>query len=420
MPKTKLSSRNVATLNVIGADSQTDYFDSGPDSPSGFGLRVSKLGRRTFFVLGYVGARKVRSTIGELGAPIPDGGGLLWTLPLARKHAAIQLGQMRGGVSPNASDTSTAATITLREALALHLQDMKKRGCALRSLETIEYEIHKYAIKWLDAPLAELAAVALNVLHDKLTKAGTTYLANRVIAEISAIWNTVDRLYEMTGRNPASRVRRNRLSPNRERIEDSDLPEWMRKVHTLTPLRRDFQLLVLHTGLRSADARAIRWEEIDVKAATLRRPSPKGGESKAFTLPLSKIMVAMLHARRLENAELFSPYGGDHGLVFPSLTRSAPFQVQPLSQPKERRPSGKAGALEEFLPGPHVLRRTYISIGREIGIGEIDMHALANHSFSTGRVQDQYVRQSLSHLSDCQEKIAAAIAFKAKDETQQK
>ncbi len=64
----------------------------------------------------------------------------------------------------------------------------------------------------------------------------------------------------------------------------------------------------------------------------------------------------------------------------------------------------------KLLPGPHVLRRTYISVGREVGVPEIDMHALANHSFSTGRVQDQYVRQAIEHLAACQERIAAALA----------
>ena len=408
MPTIKLSAKNVATLPAPKrGQRQAYYWDV---VTTGFGLEVGATGVRAFVILARMGGKRVRSKVATLGAPHPKGGA--WTLPRARQRAVEMLGQIAGGISPNAGPKATAATITLRAALTLHLDDMQTRRCAPISIETVRIGITKYFARWLNAPIIEITAADLLGLHQTLSSAGKTYLANHSVARFSALWNTVDRLHELPARNPATRVRRNKLRPSGIRLSDEQLPGWYRTVTTLSPMRRDFQLLVLFTGLRSLDARHIRWDEIDFNAATLRRPSPKGGQDKAFTLPLPPIMLRLLADRRQANGPLLDPYGGDHGWVFPSLSRTKPHKVQPLAQPKELRAMVKGQPRAQVLPGPHVLRRTYISIGTEIGVPALDMSVLANHSFSTARVQDQYVRQSLEHLAKCQAKIAEALMLK--------
>ncbi len=407
--KIKLTEKTIAAVTRPPDRAQIIAWD---EELAGFGVVVGKTAR-TFVVDYRAGGQKRRAVVGRHGQVRDDGH--LWTVQLARKRAQELLGQVAGGGDPQGERRAQRDGVTLREGLELHVADMRKRNCSARSIDTIEYEIPKYLDKWIDRPLTELTGLDLHELHSAMSK--TPFLANRVIAEVSAIWNTVDRIHELEGRNPASRVRRNKLPPKRERIDDKDFAAWWAKAQTLTPVRRDLQTFLLFTGLRSADARSVRWADVDLKARALHRPAPKGGEAKAFTLPLCQTIVKLLKRRQKENAEAFKLYGGDHGLVFPSLSRNAPYRVIPVAEPKERRWDENREHREQFLPGPHVLRRTYISVGREIGIPEIDMHALANHSFAAAKVQDQYVRQAFDHLADCQARIEAALWKRIKAKT---
>jgi integrase len=374
----------------------------------GFGAVVGRRGI-TFVANFRANGKLRRMKIGQLGAPRPAGG--TWTLADARRRAREILGQVAGGEDPSAELRANKEALTLEEGIKLHVTDMRKRKCSERSIETYEEELGRHLKNWLDRPLTELTGLTLHKIHSKLEE--HPHVANRVVAAVSAVWNTVDRLHELPGRNPASRVRLYSVEPSRQRIEDEDLPDWYARVQTLTPIRRDLYLTFLFTGLRSEDARHIRWNEVDLERGSLYRPDPKGGSKKAFTLPLPNTIVQIFKQRQAENAILFAPHGGDHEWVFPSRSRKTG-KVQPVAEPKERRTkdgkrSRKSADLEQYLPGPHTLRRTYISVGREIGIAEIDMHALANHSFSSGRVQDQYVRQAFQHLATCQARIEAAL-----------
>jgi integrase len=71
-------------------------------------------------------------------------------------------------------------------------------------------------------------------------------------------------------------------------------------------IRRDLQLLPLFTGLRSTDAKKIRWEHVDMARKTPHRPKPEGDVDRAFTIPRSGFVLASLRRRRRENDVLFA------------------------------------------------------------------------------------------------------------------
>lgn len=80
----------------------------------------------------------------------------------------------------------------------------------------------------------------------------------------------------------------NKEERRQEAIPWADLPAWRTAIGKLSAVRRDYQLVVLLTGLRRMDAATIRWEHVDFAARTLHRPNPKGGRDRAFTIPLSR------------------------------------------------------------------------------------------------------------------------------------
>src|SRR5690606_11949931 len=157
--------------------------------------------------------------------------------------------------------------------------------------------------------------------HERITKGAGPYVANRTLRGFRAIYNTALREHDLPTPNPTIAVHWNRERRRQEPVAWDDLPSWHERVLALSPTRRDYNLLVLFTGLRATDAATIRWTDVDLDAATLPRPRPKGGEARAFTTPLSRQCVAILGRRRAENAVEFGAHGDDHGWVFPCLVR---------------------------------------------------------------------------------------------------
>ncbi len=332
------------------------------------------------------------------------------SVAMARGSAIETLGTMRSGEDPRGERVGEGGP-TLRDGLELHVLNMRKRRCSQRSIETIEDEVPRLLASWMDRPIAEMRGADLAGVHDELTRADKKYAANRIVAHVSAIWNSLDRVHELEGRNPARAVVRNPYTPRRERIADHDLKAWHDKVLALSPVRRDLQLFVLFTGMRSEAARHARWEHLDLKRGALEVPRPKGGEERAFTLPLAPGVVAMLKVRKQENAIEFAPYGGDGGWIFPGLTRARPHRVQPVAEPKEYRSTSKHrhAPKKKHLPSMHALRRTYLSVAAEVGISDLDRHVLANHAFGRQTVNSTYIQQAFPHLLECQSKIEKAL-----------
>ena len=67
------------------------------------------------------------------------------------------------------------------------------------------------------------------------------------------------------------------------------IPAWMNDLAALdNPIRREFHLFLLPSGSRPDALKRAQISDIDFKARVLRIPKPKGGEAKAFDIPLSR------------------------------------------------------------------------------------------------------------------------------------
>jgi integrase len=209
---------------------------------------------------------------------------------------------------------------------------MKKKNRAPRTLLTFERETSKYLADWLDRPISELTGAVLIALHQQIKddvtpRAGTNPandkgapLANRVIAHVSASWRSLNKKLEgkLGSWNPASAVDKDTIRPKRERIQDEDLPDYAARVATMrSPIKRDGLMFALYTGLRHEDVRTLHFDFVDFDEHTLHLPNPKGGESKAFTIPLSKTPYAILERRQRDNAKDLGREDG--GWCFPGI-----------------------------------------------------------------------------------------------------
>lgn len=434
MPTIKLTKEALAGLEPPEEAPQALYWDS--ELP-GFGVVVGRKGK-TFVANGRIaGTGKLkRVAIGVAGGPRPDG--TVWTVSAARAEARKLLGLMSIGSEPKQLRRNEGqAGPSLRDAYNAHLDKLKRKQRAEATIETLSKGLPKYLAAWMDRPISELTGEVLCAVHDQIKKDAKARsganpdnpkggaLANRVIAQVSACWSTLNK--RMGGAlgtwNPAKSVERDTLKPKRERLGDEALPDWYARVQMMrSAIQRDGLVVALFTGLRSEDVRSIRFDHVDTKARTLRLPDPKGGEQRAFTLPLSATVLEIIERRRRDNRiELvIAEAGGDAGYVFPGLDASgAVGAISDLRQqvhatidetdPKTKKVTTRISHTRFPAEDVHTLRRTFESVGHEAGVSELDLHVLTNHSYASHNVNATYISQHLDHLSACQARIEAAL-----------
>lgn len=322
-----------------------------------------------------------------------------WTEAKARKRAMHELGKIAHGEDPVELDAAPSGP-TLRDGLAIHLSNMRKTGgkgrlsngeqmpCSAGSIRNVEDEVTSHLVDWLERPIVELTALELTkvvaaVLKKTKPRAGTVNppgaaLAKRLMRHVSAIWESTDALHDLPGKNPACKVTTQGLAPKEARIEPGEFKAWYAKVLKLPTVRRDFNLLALHTAIRSEGLRHLEWSDVDFEGRVLHVRRAKG--NRPYSIPMTKTVEEILRARQRDNAKQFALYGGDAGYVLPTVTRAKPFQVIPLAAPKEYEVD-EEGKRETSLPGPHVLRKTWNSVALELRsrVPAEEREALMNH-----------------------------------------
>lgn len=398
----------------------------------GFGVVI---GRRfaTFVINARVRGRMRLAAIGRWGrVGAGADGSERWTVARARKRALALLGTMAGGEAPTTNRASSG--FTLRTAFEAHVERLQRKGRSQATIETFRKSM-AYLEAWLDRPIDDLDGEALGALYEDVKRRaaqrrhGTAKnergapLANRVITNVGTAWATLNRKLggKLGNWNPAKSVERHALVPRRTRV--LDLADWYARVQTMrSPIQRDGLVLALFTGLRHEDVRCIRLEHVDAEARTLLLPDPKGGEARAFTIPLSATCVEILERRARDNArelgrEDASDKRADGGWLFPGLDRKG--NVGPIGDLRQQTKTeakrtddkrGKTTTLARFpVESVHDLRRTYESVAHEAGISELDQHVLTNHSYASHNVNATYISQHLDHLAKCQATIEAAL-----------
>lgn len=161
------------------------------------------------------------------------------------------------------------------------------------------------------------------------------------------------------------------------------------------PIRREFHLLSLLSGIRPDALRRVRVTDIDLPSRLLRIPKPKGGEARAFDVPLSRAMLeSIVRLRRL------GP------VMYPKTARDWLFPSDAPSGHIEEHKEDRATVLSHW---GNDLRQSYRTLGQAAKVSEVDMHLLMN---SLPEVNAGYITRSklmADHLRQQQECISALV-----------
>ena len=379
------------------------YFARDTELP-GFMILVGKR-TKTFVVQGErkkSGTRlSVRMKLGEVGA---------LTTRDARAKAKDVLGKIANGIDPRETKKprteavepgkQPASNPTLGEAWTRYRDGhMKKKGRSSGTIENYRDHVERLMVDWFDMPLSRLGSEPgiVTARHEKLTEANGSYIANGCMRTLRAVYNHARRSARaLPADNPVLAVDWNAEHRRDTALGLRDLSGWFAELAALdNPVRREFHLFLLLSGHRPDAIKKARIEHVDFRARILHVPKPKGGEVKAFDIPLSRSMVFCL-LRSLRLGRVLYPNQAAEWL-FPADSKSGH-----LAEHKEKR-----GELSKW---GNDLRQTFRTIAQAAGVPELDVHLLMNHSIP-GVNAGYITRNKLlrDHLRNQQEAISRKI-----------
>lgn len=364
---------------------------------TGFALRVTPNGVKSFIVETRIHGKVRRKTLGRYG-PL--------TVEQARKAAQKFLGEVAGGGDPvTAEKVEADRRVTLTEVFEAYLTVRKD----LKASTIHDYRRHlrESFPDWADRPIATISKDAIARRHQKLGERSPSR-ANNAMRVLRALFNFARGQYEdaegnsLFPENPVDRLSHTRawyrIERRRTLITKSQLPAWFEAVFALKEDPNDEQgqtvadllLLLLFTGLRRSEGMGLRWEAIDLKDRTLTVTETKNREP--LTLPLSNFVTDTLTARAKSAS---SPF------VFPGTGEYGHIQEP---RPQMRKVIERSGVHFTL----HDLRRTFVTIAESLDINYYALKQLVNHKVS-GDVTAGYIVTNVERLRGPMQRVTDAL-----------
>lgn len=290
MPRRNLTDLVVRSLSTSKA--QEDVFDT---SSAGFGVRVTRHGRKTFFLRYRSRGRQRRLNLGIY----PD-----ISLADARKQATVRRGQVAQELDPAGERHLQRQGPTFAELAAEYLERHAKLN--KRTWQEDERKIRRDLGHWGPTKAAEIKQADVLLVLDAVIDRGSPGAANRLLALIRKMFNWgLER--DLVEHNPCAGLKP--LTPTRSRdrvLSEAEIRAlWHALAQELSAVQAAIRLLLL-TAQRSVEVRSMRWQDIDGDVWRIPAEVVKG--KRAHAVPLSAQALRILDAcRSTSEGEWVSP-----------------------------------------------------------------------------------------------------------------
>jgi integrase len=350
MPKIRMTDRGVVALKPTPGR-QVDYFD---DRFPGFGLRVSPLGRKAWFVMYRFRRRPRRLTFG----PYPH-----LSLADARARAAAAMREVMQGVDPAAVKADERRAETFAELAAEYMErHAKPRKRTWREDERILGR--QILPAWRHLKAKEITRRDVRLLIDNMLARGARTYANRIFALARKVFN-FGLQRDIVMMNPCHGLPMPAPESRRDRVlsEQEIRVLWTAFEAEGALVGASFKLRLL-TAQRGGEVLGMRWDHVDFGAGWWTIPGDLAKNGMAHRVPLSRQARAALAEIRLQNRP--GPW------VFPN-----PMKTGPMVTTQKAAERMRTGTGIEFRQ--HDLRRTAASHMTGMGISRLVVGKILNH-----------------------------------------
>ena len=327
-------------------------------------------------------------------------------------------GELIAGPAAVASVAETPPALTFRQAWELYRAAITKEGKSPLTIADYQDKFDRHLKQWHDIPLAAITREDVTREHAAITErarkarannryASGKYAANGSMRFARAVWNFAKNELETDSLPERNPFRSGKLY-HRERSRETgmgaqQLPYWWTQLQALpNPIRREMHLFTLLSGLRKNDVLTARWDRLNEQRRSPLVPSPKGGEERAFELPLSAPMLKCLERVR-EAGRTFFPDQAQEWIFPTSGGRIA-----------EVKEDGR----QKLSHTGHALRHSFRTLAAAAGIDRLRVKILMNHAIDHD-VTDSYtnVPALFGSLMEAQEKISSFILQASRTQT---
>jgi integrase len=271
-------------------------------------LAVYPTGAKAFLVYRRVQGRPERIFIGRW----PD-----ITVEQARKTAARMNGQIAEGRNPAEERRQKRLEGTFANLWEHYLELHARSHKQARSVAEDERMYRGYLAGWATRRLSTIARRDVERLHAEVGEQHGRYAANRTLALLSSMFNkALD--WGWGGPNPTAGVKKFGEEERERFLTQAEMPRFLKALAQERDADfRDYMVLALVTGARTANLLAMQWAEVDLDEAAWRIARTKGGKPQVIPLvpPALKVLVGR---REAANGEWVFPgkVPGEHAKTF--------------------------------------------------------------------------------------------------------
>ena len=413
------SSENAIKLNrsdvlALEADPSGNRFYPVPGY-QGLCVQVTKGGTKSFVLRYRFHGRQKIHTLGIFPAMTPNE---------AKKRHSEAWTKINAGIDPNQVKAEERRVAAAAKHAAFTVEDLATRYITdhINVNNKLSWQteatrlINKHIIPALGRlPVKEVGPADISAMLFKIRKKTPTQ-ANRVRAVLRTMFGRAEEWEHRTlGSNPVAVVKQRSPEKKRERrlsdLELKSLGAALRRSKESPDVLAAVRLALL-AGMRKGEIQGLLWEWVDLKAAEIRIPPEehKTGKKtgKARVVHLCTALVEMLKALpKIEGCPYVVPglpERDDDGKVI----RWRPFigLQNPMERIREAAGLAKKKKPTDDDPGWHDLRRTFASVGSDLGLKGF-MGELLGHAEQT--VTDVYTRTAAQRLKEAVETVGSRI-----------
>ena len=320
-----------------------------------------KSGRKTFVLMYRTGGRRRRMKLGTYPA---------LSLVEARRDAFRVLGAVERGEDPAEKRKQDRNAGTFEELAQLYLEMHARPNKKPASIKEDTRILTTYLLPaWGRRKFQSITrSDVIGLLDEVKFKREAPIMANRVKALASTIFNFAARkaLVPETFANPTSNVEQPTKEKSRDRVlSDDEIKALWKDLESRAEPTASIYRLVLLTGQRPGEVKAMRWPDIDGENLWTI-PATETKNHREHKVPLSSYALAIIEQLR--------PQTGDGEFVFAAPGGVHIRWLQKMSQ----RIQKSVG----FNFRPHDLRRTCATNLSKLGVDNDTIAMILNHSLS--------------------------------------